>query len=114
MKIGILPREEFQKRTLDIAAGRYKPGKGEPRIWFSSIKSLSEILSENNVRLLKLIDEQRPESIKELAELSGRQVSNLSRTLKTLERYGIVKLNHENRAVRPTAEATEFTIYYAA
>lgn len=114
LKIGILQRDEYQKRVLDIAAGRYKPKQGEPKVFFSSIKSLGEVLSENNVRLLKLMDEERPRSIKELSELSGRHVSNLSRTLKTLERYGIVKLVNEQRAVRPVAQATDFTIYYAA
>lgn len=87
-----MPREKFQKRLLDIAAGRYKPKFNEPKIWFSSIKSLSEVLSENNMRLLSIINEQKPESINELAELTGRQVTNLSRTLKTMERYGIVGL----------------------
>ena len=99
-----MPREQFQQRLLDIAAGRYKPAKEEPKIWFSSMKSLSEVLSDNNMRLLKMIEENQPETLKELATLSGRKTSNLSRTLKTMERYGIVELYRQNRSVRPVVK----------
>ena len=116
LKVGIMPSETFQKRVIDIAAGRYKPKRGEPKIWFSSMKSLAQVLNESNVQLLKLIEEKNPETMKQLAELSGRHESNLSRTLKTLERYGIVKLvkQKQSRAIKPVAQATEFNIHYAA
>ena len=114
LKVGVMPREQFQQRMLDIAAGRYKPKRGEPKVWFSSMKSLSEVLSDNNVRLLKLIKNHKPETIKELAEISGRRSSNLSRTLKTMERYGIVELRKKNKSVKPIVKATEFTIQYEA
>ena len=108
LHVGIMPRERFQQRVLDIAGGRVKPGQGEPKIWFSSMKSFSEVLSDNNVRLLKMIAEQKPSSIKELEKLSGRRSSNLSRTLKTFERYGLVDLQKVpgSRAILPVAKAT--------
>jgi predicted transcriptional regulator len=112
LNIGIMPREEFQKRLLSIAAGTYKPKKNEPKIWFNSMKSLSELLSEKNVRLLKIIDKENPESLKTLSELSGRQVSNLSRTLKKMATYGIVKLEKYNRSLKPIVKATSFNILY--
>lgn len=113
LNVGIMPRDQFQRRVLDIAAGRYKPAKDEPKIWFSSMKSLSEVLSDNNMRLLKMIEENQPETLTALAALSGRQTSNLSRTLKTMERYGIVELCKQNRSVRPVVKATAFNIQYA-
>lgn len=112
LKVGIMPSDKFQQRVLDIAAGRYKPAAGEPKIWFSSLKSLAEVLNENNTRLLALIEKSKPESLKELAELSGRQSSNLSRTLKTFERYGIVELRKENKLLKPIVKATDFQIEY--
>src|SRR3989338_4729814 len=92
IKVGIMPRDHFQARLIEIASGRYIPKKNEPKIWFSSIKSLCEVLDENNMRLLKIIDEQKPESIKELALLSKREPGNLSRTLNTMARYGIIEM----------------------
>ena len=113
LKIGIMSRDQFQRRTIDIAAGKITLKRGEPKIWFSSMKSLGEVLSGNNVRLLKLINEHHPETLGELARLSGRQTSNLSRTLKTMEKYGIVELKKHAQKVQPITKATEFDIQYA-
>lgn len=113
LHVGIMPEDEFQQRVLDIAAGRYKPSSNEPKIWFHSLKSLAEVLNENNTRLLALIEKMKPASVKELAELSGRKASNLSRTLKTFERYGIVELKKESKLVRPIVKATNFRIELA-
>lgn len=113
LKVGILSREAFQKRILLIASGEYKPKKNEPKVWFSSMKSLAEILSDNNIKLLKLIDEEQPNSIKELSKISGRKSSNLSRTLKTLEKYSIVELIKQKREVKPIVKATDFNISYS-
>jgi predicted transcriptional regulator len=40
-------------------------------------------------------------SLTELAEKTGRNKSNLSRTLKTMEGYGLVNLKRENGKVFP-------------
>ena len=60
--------------------------------WFTSLESLAKVLSEPNRKLLRIIDERRPSSLAELEELTGRKASNLSRTLKTMSQYGLVKL----------------------
>lgn len=92
VKVGIMPLEEFQKRTIAIAKGRYKPKKDDPKIWFNSIKSLANVLSEENQELLKLITDIHPQSIKELEIATGRKANNLLRTLRTMENYGFVRL----------------------
>ena len=92
LKVGISSYENMKARTLAIARGEYKPKRGEPRIWFTSMGSFARVLSDQNRALLELISETQPDSITELANLSGRAKSNLSRTLKTLERYGLVHL----------------------
>jgi len=110
IKIGIMSTKDVHKRMIDIAAGRYVPKQSEPKVWFSSMKSLSEVLSDNNRQLLKTIADSEPETIQELAEMTGRQASNLGRTLKTFERYGFVKMVKHSRSKRPVAVATEFDI----
>jgi len=114
LQVGIMSREEFQERTLKIARGEIKQPKNDPKIWFSSIKSLCEVLSDNNMRLLKVIDEKHPESIKELAELTNRKQSNLSRTLNTMARYGIIELKKKGKHCIPIAKALDFNITYSA
>ena len=108
--IGIMPQERIRERALAIARGSYKPKSGEPKVWFTSMKSLAEVLSDDNRALLHLIWETKPASISALAELTGRQPGNLSRTLKTMSNYGIVELRRERNQVRPVAKATEFRI----
>lgn len=67
-------------------------------IWFDSLKSVANVLSKENQQLLKVIAEQQPQSVTELAALTGRAVSNVSRTLKTLEGVGIVQLVKSNNS----------------
>jgi predicted transcriptional regulator len=102
LKVGIASRGQYRKRTMEIARGKYVPGRHEPKVWFDSLGTLSQVLSDQNRNLLKLILETQPESLQELAERSGRAASNLSRTLKTLERYGLVRFEKgENRRLAP-------------
>jgi predicted transcriptional regulator len=108
--IGIMPQERIRERVLAIARGSYKPKSSEPKVWFTSMKSLAEILSDDNRALLHVIMETKPESISALAETTGRTPGNLSRTLKTMSNYGIVELRRERNQVRPVAKATEFRI----
>lgn len=111
--IGIMPQEKIRERVRAIARGDYKPKPGEPKVWFTSMKSLAEVLSDDNRALLKVITETKPESISALAEATGRKPGNLSRTLKTMSHYGIVDLKREKNQVRPVAKATEFRIVAA-
>jgi predicted transcriptional regulator len=112
IKIGIISRENYKKRTIAIAKGEYRPKKGEPKIWFESLKSMAQILSSENQELLRIIEEQKPESLKELEAVTGRKLSNLSRTLKTMSQYGIVDLVKQERTVKPVVKATDFKVEF--
>ncbi len=102
LKVGVASREAYKKRTMAIARGEYIPAKDEPKVWFESLQSLSQVLSDQNRDLLKLILQTHPRSLNELAERSGRATSNLSRTLRNMERYGLVELEEgPNRQVVP-------------
>lgn len=111
ISIGIMPQEKIRERMLSIAKGELKPKADDPKIWFTSMKSLAEVLSDDNRALLKEIKKSKPESINHLAKLTGRQPSNLSRTLKTMNKYGLVRLSKEGKTVRPEVKATDFKIY---
>jgi predicted transcriptional regulator len=97
LRVGIASYEQMKARTLAIARGEYKPTAGEPKVWFTSTESFARILSDRNRALLAIIAESAPESLARLAELTGRKKSNLSRTLKTMERYGFVQLSRGAR-----------------
>jgi predicted transcriptional regulator len=112
VRVGILNRQAFARRTIAIAKGLYKPRPDEPKIWFESLRSLAEVLSGENQELLRLIEEKRPRSLGELEALSGRKKSNLSRTLKMLEDYGIVTLEREDRRLIPRVTVTDFQVEF--
>ena len=110
--VGIMTKEAYKQRTIAIARGEYKPKKNEPKIWFESLKSMAQVLSNENRQLLKTILDKKPASLTELETITGRKKSNLSRTLKTLKRYGIVELHREKNKIVPEVKATDFRVEF--
>jgi predicted transcriptional regulator len=81
----------MKARTIAIAQGELKPRIGEPKVWFTSTESFAKVIAATH-----------PSSLQELAERTGRKASNLSRTLKTMEHYGFVRLHRGERGrIRP-------------
>jgi|TARA_R110000782_G_scaffold54571_5_gene115312 predicted transcriptional regulator len=110
LKIGIMPKDKIRERTLAIAKGELTPKPGDPKVWFTSMKSIAEVLSDENRALLHVIVQTAPNTIADLARSTGRKPNNLSRTLKTMANYGIVELRKKHNRVTPLAKATEFTV----
>lgn len=73
---------------------------------------MAQVLSDENQALLDLIIRHQPQSLIELEQLSNRKKSNLSRTLKTLERYGVVELHKRAGKLTPTVKATGFHVQF--
>lgn len=111
--IGIMPQAKIRERALAIAAGKLRPKPGDPKVWFPSMKSAAEVLSDDNRELLRVLSTLEPDSITALAAATGRERSNVSRTLKTMANYGIVEMQRGRRRVKPVAKATEFRIIAA-
>lgn len=109
MKICIASREQQRRRAFDIAAGRRQVKRGEPKVWFPSLKTAADVLDRNR-DLIRIISEAHPQSVNDLAQLSGRAESNVSRPLKRLEAYGIVRMVKSGKQRRPEALAREFDI----
>ncbi len=95
---------------MAIAGGIYKPEPGEPKICFASMKSLAEVLSDDNRSLLRVIADTQPDSILTLAKMTGQNPGNLRRILKAMSNCGIVELKRVRNHVRPVAKAVEFRI----
>jgi len=112
MKIGVMSKEEYKQRTIAIAKGEYSPKSNEPKIWFESLQSMAQVLNNENQKLLQTILEEHPKSLRELEELSGRSSSNLSRTLKTMERYGIISLEKKDKCIVPIVKASDFSVEF--
>ena len=104
LRVGIASASTFKAHTLAIARGEHKVTRDEPKVWFTSIESMAKGLSEKNRSLLAIIADEQPVSLQALAERTGRAKPNLSRTLKTMANYGLIRLEKgEGRALAPRA-----------
>jgi predicted transcriptional regulator len=91
LRIGIASVGEFKARTIAVVKGERKVRASEPKLWFSSAQSIGKLIDQN-WPLLQEIRRHPPRSMTELAARTGRSLSNLSRTLKSLELRGLVSI----------------------
>ena len=97
LKVGIATYEEMKSRTTAVARGEHRIPSDEPKVWFTSTESFAKVLSAGNRDLLRVIADHAPASLDELARITGKAKSNLSRTLRTMEGYGLVRLERGER-----------------
>jgi predicted transcriptional regulator len=96
---------EFKAWTQQIVT-QPQQALTEPRQWYDtdataikagagglSAEAMVKLLSPDNLALLQVIGRDHPDSVKALADMTGRKPSNLSRTLKRFEQAGIVRLS---------------------
>src|SRR6202049_5283914 len=83
--------------TLRIPGGELRVAPAEPKVWVTATESSAKVLPAGNRELLRVIAEKTPGSLDELAQITGRAKSNLSRTLKAMEGYGLVRLERGAR-----------------
>ena len=103
LKVGIASYDEMKARTMAVARGERRVAADEPKVWFTSTESFAKVLSAGNRELLCVIAEQAPGSLDELARITGKAKSNLSRTLRSMEGYGLVRLERKERGrIAPT------------
>lgn len=96
LKVGIAgPERKHQLFAHDDADDLLE--REGPKVWFSSTESFAKILSAGNRELLRTIIERKPHSLDELARMTGKAKSNLSRTLKTMATYGLITLERGER-----------------
>ncbi|MEJ0052060.1 MAG: helix-turn-helix domain-containing protein [Methylovirgula sp.] len=97
LKVGIASYGEMKARTMAVARGERRLSSDEPKVWFTSTESFAKVLSAGNRELLRVIAEKMPTSLDELAQITGKAKSNLSRTLRTMESYGLIRLEYGER-----------------
>lgn len=98
--IGIkTPKEgarEFITAMKDIQAGK-RPAKKEG-VYFTSLEAMRKALTPKRIELVHLIREKAPDSIYELARLSGRDIKNVQEDITLLARIGLVALSRTKTA----------------
>jgi predicted transcriptional regulator len=99
-------REEMKR----VARGEKKASKDAKVMSFNSVEALLRLLTPQNRELLAAIRDKKPQSISDLAKLTGRAPPNLTRTLGKLEAIGFVKFDTVNRRKVPTTSVKSLQI----
>nr|WP_205562725.1 MarR family transcriptional regulator [Pectobacterium aquaticum] len=105
-----MPEADGRRRCVVGIRGQSEDPAYPVDIWFDSLKSVANVLSIENQQLLKIIAEHEPKTITELAALTGRAVSNVSRTLKTLKKYDLVTLSRSKNTLNARVNHQEFVV----
>src|SRR3982074_3571517 len=79
LKVGIASYDEMKARTMAVEQGKRCVKADEPKVWFTSTESFAKVLSAGNRELARGIAEKGPGSLAELARITGKAKSNLSR-----------------------------------
>jgi len=76
LKVGIASYEDMNACTMAVARGKQCVAPDEPKVWFTSTESFAKVLSAGNRDRLRVIVEQAPASLDELARITGKAKSN--------------------------------------
>lgn len=66
------------------------------------VERLPEVINADNIELIRTIAREEPESILELARLVDRDVRQLHDAVTELETLGLIELDEDGRAKKPT------------
>lgn len=100
----------LKRQMKDVARGERAAPKYATVPSFDSVSALLRLLTPDNRALLAVIRDKKPQSIAELAELTGRAQPNLTRTLGKLETMGLVQMKNVSRRRVPTTSVHAFRV----
>ena len=101
-EIKIIGHAQFREVIMAVARGERPAPPWAGGVTFESIDAVLYLLTPQNRQLLATIRDRKPQSISELAAMTGRAQSNLTRTLSKLESVGFVKMKNVARRKVPT------------
>lgn len=99
MHVIVKPWEEVWEKERQIARqldrGERDPRWAQGTLYFTSLEELRQVLTDRRLELLRLIHKERPDSIKALATLAGRDLKNVNADVHLLARLGLLDLTEE-------------------
>jgi predicted transcriptional regulator len=106
----IISHEALKAEMQAVARGEKPAPSDAATASFNSVEALARLLTPENRSLLAVIRDRKPQSIAELAKLTGRAESNLTRTLDKLGAMGLLTFETEGRRKVPTANIGRITV----
>src|ERR1700736_884215 len=108
MKIQTL--DLLQEEMRAVARGERPAPSDAGRPTFESVEALVRLLTPDNRQLLATIRDRKPQSVTELAELTGRAQPNLTRTLAKLEGAGFITMKSIGRCKAPRVAVKKIVV----
>lgn len=87
--------EEERRVARQLDRGERDPRWAQDTLYFTSLGELRQVLTDRRLELLRLIHKERPDSIKALAALAGRDLKNVNADVHLLARLGLIDLAEE-------------------
>ena len=88
----IIDHHRLKAEMQAVARGERPAPPEAGRSSFNSVEALTRLLTPENRELLATIRDRKPQSVAELAGLTGRAAPNLTRTLEKLCAAGLVRM----------------------
>ena len=109
VKIGVRPPgtifNEAAEVLQQLESGQQIRSQGE-WLYFSNVREMGKVLTPKRLELLKAVHDHRPDSIRALAIIAGRNVKNVTDDLSLLVSLGLVEM--ESGASRKKAPRVEY------
>lgn len=106
--IGTRPDRSGLEDTLGAIDARESIESKPSRLSIESLATFGRIFRPTNLELLEAIVEHEPDSIRELARIVDRHPPEVTENVHELTDYGLIELEDEGRAKRPTVWYDEF------
>jgi predicted transcriptional regulator len=108
--VKIQSHASLRAQMTAVARGAQKAPRDAAVASFESAAAVLRVLTLENRKLLAAIRDRHPQSIAELASMTGRAQPNLTRTLAKLEALGFVRLESVDNRKVPTTSAHSLKI----
>ncbi|HGS5726528.1 transcriptional regulator [Vibrio sp. CCB-PB317] len=109
-RIGVASEDLIRRHMISVAAGNISHYKHLPTFWFTSLNEASKLLCNENIELMLLISREKPETLADLAEISGHHIHELSRKIDALSSKGFIQFEEKGNACRPITLFTDFEV----
>src|SRR4051794_28782973 len=93
----IISHTELRDEMMAVARGEKPAPEYAGTQTFESVEALTRLLTRENRELLAIIRDRKPQSIAELAKITGRAQPNLTRTLAKLPDVRIILVLMDER-----------------
>ena len=114
--ITIKSHEQMMRESVEIMDAVIRGEKvtpEEPQYSFTSFEAFRKAMTPQRFALLKVIREKQPESIKELATITGRDMKNISEDIKVLLEMDLIEMEKHGKNKAPRLHYDGFRLEVA-